>query len=112
MTFKRSLAEACLLAEPYTNTRCARRQLAYRPRWRKGGPQGVKARKIGAGADSSAFAIESSQGFGPIQAGTAPALPLSTTKRLSVDTVAFGSRRSDMTCGRVSIRSRKRSTHT
>ena len=62
MTFRHSLAEACLLAEPYTNTRCGRRQLAYLPRWRKDGAAGVKARKIGAAAKSSAFLLESIAG--------------------------------------------------
>jgi hypothetical protein len=44
--------------------------------------------------------------------GTAPALPPSKINRFNVDTVAFGSRRSEIACIRVSMRARVRSTPT
>jgi len=46
------------------------------------------------------------------QAGTAPGRPPSTTNFFNVETAAFGSRRSEMTCIRVSMRSCKRSMAT
>src|SRR5215831_3600879 len=57
-------------------------------------------------------AAKAAGSMGRTHAGSAPALPLSTTNRFSRDRVALGSRRSETIWKRVSMRSRLRSTAT
>src|SRR5262249_37897282 len=69
-------------------------------------------REFLAARSGSDFDLEAKRPAQRGQAGTAPGLPLSTTNCLSVDTVALGSRRSEMTRRLASMRSRATSTAT